>query len=45
MAEYLMKQFIKSQITIFNELNPWKPTLVFDGLNWSEWESAINCTL
>jgi hypothetical protein len=22
MAEYLMKQFIKSQITIFNELNP-----------------------
>jgi hypothetical protein len=45
MADYLMKQFIKSPVSIFNEVNPRKPTLTFDGSNWSEWESAINRTL
>jgi hypothetical protein len=45
MADYLMKQFIKSPVTIFNEVNPRKPTLAFDGSNWTEWESAVNQTL
>jgi hypothetical protein len=42
MADYLMKQFIKSPVTIINKVNPRKPTLTFDGSNWSEWESTIN---
>ncbi|PLW06753.1 hypothetical protein PCANC_27590 [Puccinia coronata f. sp. avenae] len=45
MAEYLMKKFIKSPVAVFNEVNPRKPTLAFDGSNWFEWESAVNRTL
>ncbi|PLW48643.1 hypothetical protein PCASD_03440 [Puccinia coronata f. sp. avenae] len=45
MADYLMKQFIKSPVTVFNKVNLRKPTLTFNGSNWSEWESAINWTL
>jgi hypothetical protein len=45
MAKYFMKKFIKSHITIFNEVNPQKPALAFHGLKWSEWEIKINCTL
>jgi hypothetical protein len=45
MADYLMKQFIKSPATVFNEVNPRKPTLAFDGSNWTEWEAALNRTL
>jgi hypothetical protein len=40
-----MKQFIKPPATILNKVNPRKPTLAFDGSNWSKWRSAINRTL
>jgi hypothetical protein len=41
MADYLMKQFIKLPATVFNKVNPCKPTIAFDGSNWTEWEATL----
>jgi hypothetical protein len=44
-AENILKQFIKPPNNMFNNENPKKPNLAFDGSNFSDWEKAIDCTL
>jgi hypothetical protein len=44
-AKNVLKQFIKSPIKMFNDENPKKPLLAFDGSNFSDWEKAIDRTL
>ncbi|KNZ49200.1 uncharacterized protein VP01_5157g1 [Puccinia sorghi] len=44
-ADHFLKQFIKSPISIFYEVNPKKTTLNFEGSNYSDWENAIDQTL
>lgn len=41
----IAKKFIEDPVTIHNTMNPRKTVLVFDGSNYSQWESAINHTL
>jgi hypothetical protein len=44
-AENVLKQFIKLPIKMFNDENPKKPNLAFNGSNISDWGKAIYCTL
>jgi hypothetical protein len=45
LADKVMEQFVKLPVKFYNEVNPRKPQLSFDGSNYSEWENAVNRTL
>jgi hypothetical protein len=44
-ANDVLRQFVKSPSKFFAEVNPRKPCLAFDGSNYTEWETAIDCAL
>ncbi|PLW28898.1 hypothetical protein PCASD_15793 [Puccinia coronata f. sp. avenae] len=45
LADKMMKQFVKSPVKLFKEVNPRNPKLSFNGSNYTEWENAIDRTL
>ncbi|KNZ44332.1 hypothetical protein VP01_926g1 [Puccinia sorghi] len=44
-ADDIKRQFLKSPLKFYKEVNPRKPTLSFDGSNYLKWETAIDRTL
>ncbi|KNZ62863.1 uncharacterized protein VP01_12145g1, partial [Puccinia sorghi] len=44
-ADNIKRQFLKSPLKFYKEVNPHKPTLSFDSSNYLEWETAIDRTL
>ncbi|KNZ51724.1 hypothetical protein VP01_3845g1 [Puccinia sorghi] len=44
-ANDIKRQFLKSPLKFYKEVNPRKPILSFDGSNYVEWETAIDRTL
>ncbi|KNZ64502.1 hypothetical protein VP01_1021g3 [Puccinia sorghi] len=44
-ADDIKRQFLKSPLKFYKEVNPRKPILSFNGSNYVKWESVINRTL
>jgi hypothetical protein len=45
LATEVLKQFVKSPIKFYKEVNPRSLTLSFDGSDYSEWETSIDRAL
>ncbi|PLW23871.1 hypothetical protein PCASD_14694 [Puccinia coronata f. sp. avenae] len=45
LADEVMKQFVKSTVKFYKDVNPRNPKLAFDGSNYTKWENAIDRTL
>jgi hypothetical protein len=45
LTDEMLKQFVKSPVKFFKEVNPRNPKLSFDGSNYTKWENAIDRTL